>query len=304
MSDVKVINFMALRSATIVLSLLLMAGSIYSLATKGMVFGLDFTGGSQIEIGYERAVDPEEVRQKLAASGIPNAVVVNFGNEKDILIKLQGKPESDLGEQVVAALSGADEIQLRRIDYVGPQVGDELRDEGGLGMLAALLVVMLYVAIRFQYKFSIGAVAALIHDVIITLGFFSVTGLEFDLTVLAAVLAVIGYSLNDTIIVYDRIRENIRLLRRVDMREIINESMTQTLARTLVTSFTTILVLLALYFVGGDLIHNFAIALLAGIFIGTYSSVYVASSFLLTLNLSRDDLIRPVSSEEEFDGLP
>ena len=304
MTEPKIINFMGQRKLAAVFSLLLVIASIYSLSTRGMVFGLDFTGGTQIEVGYEQSVDLEVIRGQLSGAGFNNAVVVYFGTETDVLIKMQGEPESDLADKVVQALGQDQSIDLRRVDYVGPQVGEELRDEGGLGMLAALLVVMLYVAVRFQYKFSIGAVVALGHDVIITLGLFSILGLEFDLTVLAAVLAVVGYSLNDTIIVFDRIRENFRLLRKADSLSVVNESLTQTLDRTLMTSFTTLLVLFTLFVVGGELIHNFAIALLFGIIIGTYSSIYIASNILLGMNTSREDLVPQVREDDEFDGLP
>ena len=304
MTEPKIINFMGQRKIAAVFSLLLVIASIYSLSTRGMVFGLDFTGGTQIEVGYEQSVNLEVIRGQLSSAGFSNAVVVYFGTETDVLIKMQGEPESDLADKVVQALGQDQSIDLRRVDYVGPQVGEELRDEGGLGMLAALLVVMMYVAIRFQYKFSIGAVVALAHDVIITLGLFSLLGLEFDLTVLAAVLAVVGYSLNDTIIVFDRIRENFRLLRKADSVSVVNESLTQTLDRTLMTSFTTLLVLFTLFVVGGELIHNFAIALLFGIIIGTYSSIYIASNILLGMNTSREDLVPQVREDEEFDGLP
>ena len=254
----KIIDFMGQRKLAAIFSLLLIVGSIVSLSTKGLVLGLDFTGGTQIEVGYSHPADLANIRSQLSDSGFDNPVVVHFGSERDVLIRLQGKPEVGLSDNVLQALGDAEQsngdnssgkgLDLRRVDYVGPQVGEELREDGGLGMLAALAIVMLYVAIRFQYKFSLGAVAALAHDVIITLGFFSITGMEFDLTVLAAVLAVVGYSLNDTIVVSDRIRENFRLLRVSDSKEVINESLTQTLGRTLITSFTTLLVLLSLYF--------------------------------------------------------
>jgi preprotein translocase subunit SecF len=218
---------------------------------------------------------------------------------------MQGKPAAGLSDNVLKALrTSQPSVTLRRVDFVGPQVGEELREDGGLGMLVALLVVMMYIAIRFQYKFSIGAVVALMHDVILTLGFFSITELEFDLTVLAAVLAVIGYSLNDTIVVSDRIRENLRLLRVSAVEAVINESLTQTLGRTLVTSLTTLLVLSSLFFFGGELIHNFAIALMVGVLIGTYSSIYVASNMLLVLHLKREDLMPPEKEGAEFDDRP
>lgn len=306
----KIIDFMGQRKLAAIFSILLIVGSIVSLSTKGLVLGLDFTGGTQIEVGYSHPADLANIRSQLSDSGFDNPVVVHFGSERDVLIRLQGKPEVGLSDNVLQALGSAEQssedegIDLRRVDYVGPQVGEELREDGGLGMLAALAIVMLYVAIRFQYKFSLGAVAALAHDVIITLGFFSITGMEFDLTVLAAVLAVVGYSLNDTIVVSDRIRENFRLLRVSDSKEVINESLTQTLGRTLITSLTTLLVLLALFIFGGELIHNFAIALIVGVFIGTYSSIYVAANILLGLGMTREDLLPPEKEGEEFDGLP
>ena len=306
----KIIDFMGQRKLAAIFSILLIVGSIVSLSTKGLVLGLDFTGGTQIEVGYSHSADLANIRSQLSDSGFDNPVVVHFGSERDVLIRLQGKPEVGLSDNVLKALGDAEQsngdqgIDLRRVDYVGPQVGEELREDGGLGMLAALAIVMLYVAIRFQYKFSLGAVAALAHDVIITLGFFSITGMEFDLTVLAAVLAVVGYSLNDTIVVSDRIRENFRLLRVSDSKEVINESLTQTLGRTLITSFTTLLVLLSLYLFGGELIHNFAVVLIVGVFIGTYSSIYVAANILLSLGMTREDLLPPEKEGEEFDGLP
>jgi preprotein translocase subunit SecF len=305
MTTQKIIDFMGQRKLAAAFSVFLIVGSIVCLASKGLVLGLDFTGGTQIEVGYQQPADLAGIRSQLSAAGFDNPVVVHFGSERDVLIRLQGKPEVGLSDKVLKALGNGEQgIDLRRVDYVGPQVGEELREDGGLGMLAALAVVMLYVTIRFQYKFSLGAVVALGHDVIITLGFFSITGLEFDLTVLAAVLAVVGYSLNDTIVVSDRIRENFRLLRVADAKSVINESLTQTLGRTLITSLTTLLVLLALLFFGGELIHNFAIALIVGVFIGTYSSIYVAANILLSLGMTREDLLPPEKEGAEFDGLP
>ena len=300
-----IIDFMGQRKIASIFSIFLIVGSIISFSTKGLVLGLDFTGGTQIEVGYQNKADLIDIRNHLKAAGFENSIVVHFGSEKDVLIRMQGKPEAGLSDSVLQALRiSQPSVTLRRVDFVGPQVGEELREDGGLGMLVALLVVMMYIAIRFQYKFSIGAVVALIHDVIITLGFFSVTELEFDLTVLAAVLAVIGYSLNDTIVVSDRIRENLRLLRVSVVEAVINQSLTQTLGRTLVTSITTLLVLASLFFFGGELIHNFAIALMVGVLIGTYSSIYVASNILLTLDLKREDLLAPEKEGEELDDLP
>jgi len=296
---------MGQRKIASIFSIFLIVGSIISFSTKGLVLGLDFTGGTQIEVGYQKKADLIEIRNHLRAAGFENSIVVHFGSEKDVLIRMQGKPEAGLSDVVLQALRVSEpSVTLRRVDFVGPQVGEELREDGGLGMLVALLVVMMYIAIRFQYKFSIGAVVALIHDVIITLGFFSVTELEFDLTVLAAMLAVIGYSLNDTIVVSDRIRENLRLLRVSVVEAVINQSLTQTLGRTLVTSLTTLLVLSSLFFFGGELIHNFAIALMVGVLIGTYSSIYVASNILLVLDLKREDLLSPEKEGEELDDLP
>lgn len=304
MTQAKIYNFMGLRKYAVIFSSLLLAVSVWSLYSQGLVLGLDFSGGTQIEVGYEQPADVSALRQQLATAGFENPVVVHFGSETDVLIRLQGEPDQALSEKVLAVLkSSGDQLELRRVDFVGPQIGDELREDGGLGMLTALAVVMLYVAIRFQLKFSIGAVLALVHDVIITLGIFSLARLEFDLTVLAAVLAVVGYSLNDTIVVSDRIRENFRKIRQASPIEVINESLSQTLWRTINTSVTTMLVLSALFFIGGELIHNFAIALMIGVGIGTYSSMYVAASIMLTLNLDREDLLEHVEGEL-VDDLP
>jgi preprotein translocase subunit SecF len=306
MSTQTIYNFMGRRRLAAIISAVLLTVSIGSLISKGLVLGLDFTGGTLIEVGFQQAVKIGPVRSLLTDNDFNNPVVVHFGSESDLLIKLQGQPTSGLGDRVVETLRSSDEtIELRRVEFVGPQIGEELRDDGGLGMLAALSVVMLYVAIRFQYKFSVAAVAALIHDVIITLGIFSLFRIEFDLTALAAVLAVIGYSLNDTIVVSDRIRENFRLLRAASPIEVINESLSQTIGRTIVTSLTTLLVLLSLFFFGGELIHNFAIALIIGVTIGTYSSIYIAANILLSVNICREDLL-PVEKEGGAydDGLP
>ncbi|MDA7849849.1 protein translocase subunit SecF [Porticoccaceae bacterium] len=300
----RIYNFMGLRRYAVVFSALMLVVSSWSLYTQGLVLGLDFSGGTQIEVGYDQPADVGELREKLETAGFDNPVVVHFGSETDVLIRLQGEPDQKLAEQVVEVLQGEDEqIDLRRVDFVGPQIGEELREDGGLGMLTALAIVMLYVAIRFQLKFSVGAVLALAHDVIITLGIFSLARFEFDLTVLAAVLAVVGYSLNDTIVVSDRIRENFRKIRKASPVEVINESLSQTLWRTINTSATTFIVLLALFFIGGELIHNFAIALMIGVGIGTYSSIYVAATVMLALNVDREDLLEAVEGEL-VDDLP
>ena len=304
MTELKVYNFMGIRKYAVIFSAVLLSVSAWSLYTQGLALGLDFSGGTQIEVGYEQPANVGELREKLSAAGFDNPVVVHFGSETDVLIRLQGEPDQKLAEQIVEVLKGDDQqIELRRVDYVGPQIGEELREDGGLGMLTALAVVMLYVAIRFQLKFSIAAVLALVHDVIITLGIFSLARFEFDLTVLAAVLAVVGYSLNDTIVVSDRIRENFRKIRKATAIEVINESLSQTLWRTINTSVTTMLVLLALFFIGGELIHNFAIALMIGVGIGTYSSIYVAATVMLGLNVDREDLLEQVEGEL-VDDLP
>ena len=304
MTTLKIYNFMGLRKAAAIFSAVLLIASVASLSTKGLVLGLDFSGGTQIEVGYEQPADVAAIRQQLETAGFEGPVVIQYGSETDVLIRLQGKPEQGLSEKVYDVLQdGSEAVELRRVDFVGPQIGEELREDGGLGMLTALAVVMLYVAIRFQLKFSIGAVLALAHDVVITLGFFSITELEFDLTVLAAILAVVGYSLNDTIVVSDRIRENFRKIRKATSVEVINESLSQTLWRTINTSVTTMLVLLALYFIGGELIHNFAVALMVGVGIGTYSSIYVAATVMLALKVDREDLLEPVEGEL-VDDLP
>ncbi|MGS2716733.1 protein translocase subunit SecF [Eionea flava] len=386
---IKSIDFMSKRYIAVAFSAVLLIASIASLATNGLKFGLDFTGGLQIEPQYSQAVDLQKVRAALANDGFKDAIVVNFGSDRDVKITTQQSREELVVAQLAAEIEGVDsdnvsvevisgsndparpngalvltfanandalrntlqtfvtdmglktftvspvkndqftvlsaeglqvftetllvntlsaasgaDVIIKRTEFVGPQVGDELRDQGGIGMLFALAIVMAYVALRFQFKFSVASVAALIHDVIIVLGFFSVFALDFDLTVLAAVLAVIGYSLNDTIVVSDRIRENFRLIRIADASEIINISLTQTLGRTLVTSLTTLLVLLALFFVGGELIHAFSIALMIGIFVGTYSSVYVAANILLFMNITKEDLMPPVKEGAEVDDMP
>ncbi len=305
-----VINFMRLRIPAMVFSAVLMIGSIVSLAVNQLNWGLDFTGGTLIEVGYEDAADLTQIRVQLEGADFADAIVQNFGSSQDVLIRIaprDGVKASTIGDQVLAALrADGTAVDMRRIEFVGPNVGEELTEQGGLAMLTALLCILIYVAMRFEWRFALGSVSALIHDVLITLGLFSVLQLEFDLTVLAAVLAVIGYSLNDTIVVSDRIRENFRKIRKGEPEEIINVSLTQTLNRTVITSLTTVLVLLALFFMGGALIHGFATALLFGVFIGTYSSIYVASSVALALGISKEDLI-PVEVEKEgadLDPLP
>jgi preprotein translocase subunit SecF len=299
------INFMGQRRLAMLLSGVLLLASIASLAMNQLNWGLDFTGGTLVEVHYSETADLNAIRGTLDQEGYQGAIVVSFGTDKDVLIRLPEGYSDKQGAELLAKLQEAfaGSVELRRIEFVGPQVGDELREQGGLAMLLALGLVMLYIAFRFQMKFAVGAVVALIHDVILTLGFFSITGMEFDLTVLAALLAVIGYSLNDTIVVSDRIRENFRKIRRAEPVEVINISLTETLGRTLVTSLTTLLVLLALALFGGEMINGFAIALIVGVAIGTYSSIYVAANTLLILGVSKEDLMIPVKEGAEQEDL-
>ncbi|EAQ99496.1 protein translocase subunit SecF [Congregibacter litoralis] len=301
----KIINFMGKRRLAAAFSVLLILTALGSLAVKQLNWGLDFTGGTLVEVHYADSADLNAIRSTLADGGYAGAIVVSFGTDRDVLIRLPDGYSDAQGTEMLETLQGASgvNVELRRIEFVGPQVGDELREQGGLAMLLALGLVMLYIAFRFQFKFAVGAVVALIHDVIITLGFFSIIGLEFDLTVLAALLAVIGYSLNDTIVVSDRIRENFRKLRKAEPLEVVNISLSETLGRTLVTSLTTLLVLLSLAVFGGEMINGFAIALLVGVMIGTYSSIYVASNVLLSMGVSKEDLMIPIKEGAEQDDL-
>ena len=294
-------NFMSKRMHASVVSVVLIIVAIVALSTRGLNFGLDFSGGTLIELGYSHAVDLNKVRSDLETAGYNNAVVQNFGTSQDIIVRLapqEGKSNSDISTQVIEVLSADanEKIEMRRVEFVGPQVGEELAEDGGLAVLYALICIFVYVFFRFEWRFAVGAVIALFHDVLITLGVFSLLQLDFDLTILAACLAVIGYSLNDTIVVFDRIRENFRKMRKGTSEEIVNTSLNQTLARTLMTSLTTLLVLVALFVVGGELIHGFATALIIGVLVGTYSSIYIASSSLLTLGVSKEDLM-PVQKE-------
>jgi preprotein translocase subunit SecF len=300
------IPFMSYRKIATMASLALLALSILSLGFRGLNLGLDFSGGTLIEVTYSEAVDLGEIRDLMTNNGFDDFQVVNFGSDTDVLIKVADKDgSSQLGDTIFTFLQADDpSMELQRIEFVGPQVGSELRDQGGLGMLVALGMILLYVAFRFQYKFALGAVTALAHDVVIILGLFSLFAWDFDLTVLAALLAVIGYSLNDTIVVSDRIRENFRGERGFEPEEIINRSINQTLSRTLITSFTTLLVLLALYFFGGDMIRGFSEALIIGVLVGTYSSIYVVANMLLGLSITQDDLAIPEAEGVEFDEMP
>ncbi|MES9965865.1 MAG: protein translocase subunit SecF [Sedimenticola sp.] len=305
------IDFMAKRKLAMIISIAVILVAIASVIFRGLSLGIDFTGGTLIEVGYGEAVELSKVREALTAGNFPDATVQHFGTSKDVLVRLAPQEElssAQLSNQAFAALSQASdagEIDLRRVEFVGPQVGDELTEDGGLAMLYALIGILIYVALRFEYRFALGSIIALVHDVLVTIGIFSVFQIEFDLTVLAAVLAVIGYSLNDTIVVYDRIRENFRKMRKGTSTEIINASLNQTLSRTLVTSLTTLLVLTALFIFGGEIIHGFALALIIGVIVGTYSSIYVASTAVLMLGISKADLM-PVKKEgaELEDGQP
>ena len=299
------IPFMKWRWVAIALSGLAIVTAVASLSLQQLNWGLDFTGGTLIEVAYSDSADLSSIRSVLAEEGYEGAVVVSFGTDRDVLVRLPDGYSDEQGALMVDQLRSSTQmaIELRRIEFVGPQVGDELRDDGGIAMLTALGLVMLYVAFRFQIKFALGAVFALAHDVIVTLGFFSLTGLEFDLTVLAALLAVVGYSLNDTIVVSDRIRENLRKIRRAEAIDVINISLTETLGRTLVTSLTTLLVLAALALFGGEMIFGFAVALLVGVTVGTYSSMYVASTTLLQLGVNKEDVMVPEREGAYHEGM-
>jgi preprotein translocase subunit SecF len=296
-------NFMSKRKIAAVFSLLLILASIGSLITQGLNFGIDFTGGTMIELSYEEDVKLENIRTKLEQNGYGDAIVQNFGSIHDVLIRLPvhaSENMAELSNRIVAALQADHDsvIDVRRVEFVGPQVGEELTEQGGLAMLYALFGILIYVSFRFEYRFAIGSVVALVHDVILTLGFFSVSQLEFDLTVLAAILAIIGYSLNDTIVVFDRIRETFLKVRKGTSEEIVNRALNDTLSRTLMTSLTTLLVVTSLFVFGGEVIHAFSIALLLGILIGTYSSIYIASNTILFMGVSKADLI-PVEKDDE-----
>jgi len=301
-------DFMSKRPLAFVFSGLLVLGSIISLISNGLNFGIDFTGGTLVVIGYQDPIELESVRTTLADSQFNDAVVQYFGSAKDVLIRVASKEgfnSADISDEIISLLRDAGQtVTMRKADYVGPQVGEELREDGGLAMIYALFGILIYISLRFQMRFSFGAIAALVHDVIITMGFFAVTQMDFDLSVLAAILAVIGYSLNDTIVVFDRIRENFRHMRKVAPIEVINTSLNQTLSRTIITSLTTLLVLAALFYFGGEIIRSFSTALIVGVLIGTYSSIYVASPVTLALGVSKQDLM-PVEKEgAELDNLP
>lgn len=298
------IQFMSKRRLAAIFSIILILTSITSLVMQGLNFGIDFTGGTMIELGYQEQADLNKLRSDLATGGYPDATVQNFGSIHDVLIRLpviETQNMAQLSNEVVSMLQAKNdtEIDVRRVEFVGPQVGEELTEQGGLAMLYALFGILIYVSLRFEYRFAIGSVVALIHDVVITLGFFSLTRVEFDLTVLAAILAVIGYSLNDTIVVFDRIRETFLRMRKGSSEEIVNRALNDTLSRTMMTSMTTLLVVIALFVFGGEVIHAFSIALMLGIIVGTYSSIYIASNTILTMGISKEDLLPPVKDDDE-----
>ena len=298
--------FMKHRKLALAFSIIMMIAAVTSLAVNKLNFGLDFTGGTLIEVGFEQPADLNQIRSVMEQNGFPEAVVQLYGSSRDVVIRLAQREDVKaemLGNEVLEILQSGtgQEIDMRRIEFVGASVGEELTEQGGLAMLTALICILVYVAFRFEWRFALGSVFALFHDVLLTLGLFSVLQIEFDLTVLAAILAVIGYSLNDTIVVSDRIRENFRKVREGGPSEIIDISLTQTLSRTVITSITTLLVLAALFFKGGALIHGFATALLFGVFVGTYSSIYVASVIALALGISKEDLIPEVIEKEGAD---
>ncbi len=299
------IDFLKFKLPATILSVVLMVTSITLVVTKGLNFGLDFTGGTLIEVGYQQDADLSSIRNSLGNAGFEKTSVQYFGTSKDVIIRLapvEGKKKDEVGDEVLSILKASDsDVAMRRNEFVSSAVGDELTEQGGLAILVALICILIYVSMRFEWKFALGSVAALAHDVIITVGLFALIQMEFDLTVLAAVLAVIGYSLNDTIVVFDRIRENFLKLRKQESSNVVNISLNQTLARTIMTSLTTLLVLLALFFLGGATIHGFATALIAGVLIGSYSSIYVASSVALALGVTKEDLMPPEVEKEGAD---
>ncbi len=303
------INFMRYRKSAMRISSVVLLVCLAAIVFRGLNLGIDFTGGTLIEVGYQSTADLRLVRSELEQAGFNDAVVQHFGSSKDVLVRIaprEGISNAELSGQMLEALNQSSEtaVEMRRVEFVGPQIGDELVEKGGMAMLVALACILIYVWIRFEKRFSLGAIAALVHDVIFTIGMFAIFQLEFDLTILAAVLAVIGYSLNDTIVVFDRVRENFRLMRKGTPEDVINKSINQTLSRTLMTSLTTLVVLIALFVFGGELIHGFATALIIGVVIGTYSSIYVATSAALMLGVTKQDLMPPEKEGAEEEGMP
>lgn len=308
----KEINFMSGGRIALIFSAVLIFISVASLIFRGLELGVDFTGGTVMELTYPSAVEPTEVRQTLESQGYDDLTVQHFGSVEKILLRMAPQDEktdiksgkqdknSEISNNVLKTLEAKTPgITMDRVEFVGPQIGEELREQGGLAMLYALIGILIYVAFRFEFRFSVGAIIALVHDVVITLGFFAITRVEFDLTVLAAILAIIGYSLNDTIVVFDRIRENFRTIRKRDAQQVINTSVNMTLSRTIVTSLTTLVVLIALFLMGGESVHAFALAMIVGVVVGTYSSIYVASSSLLMMGITKEALMPPEKDEAD-----
>lgn len=320
MFEGKTIPFMRYRKPAVMISGVLVVACIISFFVNGLKYGLDFTGGTQMEVHFDAVPELDNVRQALTDGGFPNHEVVFYGTDQDVLIRVQAaedQADADSSEseedssaettaRVVEILQGATGIgvQLKSSSFVSSQVGDELKEQGLLGMLVSLAMVMIYIAMRFQFKFSVGAVASLAHDTILVMGYFSFAQLDFDLTVMAAVLAMIGYSLNDTIVVADRIRENFRLLRGVEPEELIDISVTQTLMRTIITKVTILLVLLALFYFGGPVVYGFSLVQILGVLVGAFSSIYISTSALMFLNITKQDMMPPVSKQEELDAIP
>lgn len=302
------IDFMGKRKLSMIISILLILGSIISLSTKGLNLGIDFTGGYLIEVGYKESADLKAIRATLKENNYGDAQVQHFGTSKDVLVRLAPRENSNqatISDNIFKVLQQqSTDVSMRRVEFVGPQVGEELREQGGMAMLIALIGILIYVSFRFQVKSALGAIFALVHDVVITLGVFSVIQMAFDLSVLAAILAVIGYSLNDTVVVLDRIRESFKGIRKKTPTEIINISINATLSRTVITSITTLLVLLSLFYFGGEVIHGFAFALIIGVLIGTYSSIYIASSALMAMNITKQDFLEQVKEDKELDEIP
>jgi len=298
------IDFINKRKYAMFFSAFLLILSVISIGLQGLKLGIDFTGGTLIELGYQQTADLEDIRTKLASANYKGTNVQYFGSDTEVLIQLEPQTISSakLSSSIIQMLG--EDIDVRRVEFVGPKVGEELTNDGGLALLYALIGILIYVAFRFEYRFALGSITALVHDVLITLGVFSLLQIEFDLTVLAAILAVIGYSLNDTIVVFDRIRENFLSTRHIEPMPIVNDALNQTLARTLMTSLTTLLVLLALFYLGGEVIHSFAGALIIGVVIGTYSSIFVASSMILALGISKEDMLPSEKEKKEIDARP
>ncbi len=295
-SNKVLINFMNKRKQAMIFSVLLIIASLGGIVVNGLNLGIDFTGGYLIEAGYQDDVNLDEVRTALADAKFKDAQVQHFGSSKDIIVRIAPREDINkaaIGDSILTVLktTSQQEVSMRRVEFVGPQVGDELRDDGGIALLVALGGILIYISLRFQLKSAVGAILALVHDVIITIGIFAIFQIEFDLTILASILAVIGYSLNDTVVVLDRIRETFRNIRKTSAEDILNISINQTLSRTLITSFTTLLVLFSLFFFGGEIIHGFALALIIGVIVGTYSSIYIASSTLMILNIQKQDFL-------------